>query len=77
MQTEMIKEKIKELYILIYKNKFKLGELEKSFLWNPAQIIIRDIKKQLHNDDIAKLTNSRKCYESMLYNQQNKNLIYR
>ena len=40
----MIKEIIKELDILIYKNKFKLGELEKSFLWNPAQIIIRDIK---------------------------------
>ena len=30
MQTEMIKEIIKELDILIYKNKFKLGELEKN-----------------------------------------------
>jgi len=31
MQTEMIKEIIKELDILIYKNKFQLGELENFF----------------------------------------------
>ena len=76
MQNQIVKDVIKELDILIYEGKYKYNQLEKSFVLNPAELIIRDIRKQLLTDSINKLNNCKKSYEAMLISQCNKNIIY-